>query len=1198
MNHLFHNDFNQPSISTAPFNNSNNGSNDTSNGQAHSQHHQQQQQQQQQQQHRHSQQQTVSYPFQTQQHQQQTYQGQLVTTSSDNYRQFISETSASSTTYTSSQQSTMNQYTSQERPTQAHQRGISSEHSQSFQFNPSNPSNLNKNYSAESSGHGTFLSRPRAPGLPCIACNMAKESCDGGSPCYSCFNRKVRCHYEGDNNTRFFGIEALQLNLPPFAAHQQQQQRQQQNVNNHPDSHYSSQVASAESPISLKHARSRAKSDSGSASGSGSGSSTGNRNSQDHTLARVSPLISSPIQLSDQSLISIPPFQELTHANRTQHVKVTLPSIASMGSSIMPLSTTSSSSLSLQSLRSSSSIRPMESSLSSRAAQPQHEGRGIQDFGSTSNIASERPILPLRSTSDPRFQSLLVDRSNSPISLPDGENIVKRPSTKKQTPLPIHSSKDPLYSLSTASIRARKNALETENIQRASHLYADYVAKIRALSLPATEDPTTVNKSTSLSPPDSNHANAALEGMDVEIDEAQSSLQGAHSAVASTSAAFESQDQVKGNGMILSATGAYSEDGLQALQRLGKTGMLHSLVQQYFTLIHPQFMILHKNRFLIHFWAEYGPYPEAKELHIQLLQAVPRDNVWRGSVEAPLGSRGAKENGSNGTMNSNPLLLMAMLALISRHIDDRGPLKSTVAEKQRRIARSLELVSDDYRTTEQVNRCKEKVQVAHLEELMETDMDGHNVRGENLKDRGEQYFQWASELLKAEYEQPSLVVVQSLLLLREYAVMAGNHRQAYMYGGTAITMAMQLGWHHTHPVRTPNCEEDPNIPVPAQGSAEAKAVQDRQKENKAKDEEQKMCWWHCFIIDRWMSAAYNRPVNIPVHIFDKTHLRPLPKPQKMSQLKSADSAQSATSVLTSDIWLSNGGQDDSAIASSLKQSGGVNILPYGAGVQPSSSINLPGAQVRAKAFFDQQCRQALLLNDIIGFLSSLTEDLFVSSTEFEKLSEALDDWYHNLAEWQTFPLLGIMNSGHGRHQGQRQQPLTHGNRELIGTTKALTSTTHEDEGRDVVQCALLGISFHTIRILLFRPFLRTNLRHPPCQPARASAICAQSANAMTALAESLMNQMDPTIQPCLLMRHQFSLVTAAGIQLMNSNLEDEPRLSTPAKINLLKTIRLLRDADRSSWGVGVQDGIHELLRDLFPAQTRQMYESSGPAIAS
>ncbi|KAG0249808.1 hypothetical protein BG011_008920 [Mortierella polycephala] len=949
--------------------------------------------------------------------------------------------------------------------------------------------------------------------------------------------------------------------------------------------------------MSLSQARSRARSDSGSASGSGSGSSTGNRSSQDRTFARVSPLVSPPIQLSNQSLISIPPFQELTHADRTQHVKVTLPSIASMGSSIMPLSTASLSSLSLQSSRSSSSTGPVESSPSSRIAQPQHEGRGMHDFGSASSITSERPILPLQSTSDPRIQSLLVDRSNSPISLPDDESIVKRPSAKKQAPLPIHSSKDPLYSLSTASIRARKNALETENIQRASHLYADYVAKIKSLSLPSMDDPTAVNKSTLLSPSDSNHANAALEDIDVEMGEAQSNPQGVHSAVASTAASFEGQNQVKDNHMILSATQTFSEDGPQVLQRLGKTGMLHSLVQQYFTLIHPQFMILHKNRFLIHFWAEYGPYPEAKELHTRLLQAVPRDNVWKGSVETPLRSDGAIRNGSNDTNNSSPLLLMAMLALTSRHIDDRGPLKSTVAEKQQRIVRSLKLVSDEYRT-EQVNMCMEKAQVAHLEELMETDVDGNSVRGENLKDRGEQYFQWASEMLKVEYEQPSLMVVQSLLLLREYAVMAGNHRQAYMYGGTAITMAMQLGWHHAHLVRTPNCEEDPSIPAPARGSAEANAVQDRQKENKAKDEEQKMCWWHCFIVDRWMSAAYNRPVSIPVHAFDKTHLRPLPKPKEMSLPKSADSVQSATSVLTSDIWLSNGGQDDSAIASSLRENGGVNILPYGAGVQPNSTTDLPGAQIRAKAFFDQQCRQALLLNDIIGFLSSLTEDLFVSSTEFEKLSEALDDWYHNLAEWQTFPLLGIMNSGHGKHQGQKQQPLTQGYRESIGTTKMLTSTTHADEGRDVVQCALLGISFHTIRILLYRPFLRTNLRHPPCQPARASAICAQSANAMTALAESLMNQMDPAIQPCLLMRHQFPLVTAAGIQLMNSNLEDEPRLSTPAKINLLKTIRLLRDADRSSWGAGIQDGIHELLRDLFPAQTRQMYESSGPAMAS
>jgi hypothetical protein len=46
----------------------------------------------------------------------------------------------------------------------------------------------------------------------------------------------------------------------------------------------------------------------------------------------------------------------------------------------------------------------------------------------------------------------------------------------------------------------------------------------------------------------------------------------------------------------------------------------------------------------------------------------------------------------------------------------------------------------------------------------------------------------------------------------------------------------------------------------ARGLEDEKAAQDKQRENKAKDEEQRLCWWQCFIVDRWMSAAYNRPV--------------------------------------------------------------------------------------------------------------------------------------------------------------------------------------------------------------------------------------------------------------------------------------------------------------------------------------------------
>lgn len=296
------------------------------------------------------------------------------------------------------------------------------------------------------------------------------------------------------------------------------------------------------------------------------------------------------------------------------------------------------------------------------------------------------------------------------------------------------------------------------------------------------------------------------------------------------------------------------------------------------------------------------------------------------------------------------------------------------------------------------------------------------------------------------------------------------------------------------------------------------------------------------------------------------------------------------SVLSPDFWLTPGGAPDSALPRPPSK---LDALSIGSGLPTSVSPNLPGAQFRARAYFDQQCRQALLLDDVLCFLASWSENLFVNSAEFEKLSVALDDWHRSLADWQSFPLSGIMNAGkNGQRQMSKDNLGGSLDRDWIGTASSSPrlSTANQDDGRDVVQSTLLGISFHTIRILLYRPFLRTNLRHPPCQPSRASAVCAQSANAMTSLAEYLMNTLDTTIQPCLLMRHQFSLVTAAGIQLMNMNLDDEPRLSTPAKINLLKTIRILRDADRSSWGAGVRDGFRQVLRELFPAQMRLMYD--------
>ncbi|KAF9937487.1 hypothetical protein BGZ67_001220 [Mortierella alpina] len=1151
------------------------------------QHHHQQQQQQHQHQHQLQLQPFMQLPYPNQQQYQQQPQVQLQQPQLnpghavlDSYRPLVNDPFG---TYSSKTPHRLqNDPSGQEGPTRSHRRSMSSEHSHSLRFSP------NRNHITESADQATWLPRPKMPGQPCLACSMSKKPCDGGSPCGPCLVNKVRCHYDGDNNTRFFGIDALQLDHPStLQQHQQQQQQQpqqehqiQQESRDDPDS--PSKLGNTSSPRNTSRSRSR--------SGSGSASSM-TWSSQEQSYPRVSPLISPSILLTDQSLISIPPFQEFAHHERPQHAKVTLPSISSMDSSIMPRSSASISSASSTNSRSSSTSR---TGGSSSARPPHHSAEQVSSQGPRQNSksSSDRPILPVQGSSG-RLRSLPNDgglASSVPI---DGDSIVKRPSTKKHAPLPIHSPKDPLYSLSSASIRARKNALEMENIQRASHLYADFVAKTKTLLHPATNDKEAASNTTVDSA-------SGGESMDVDMMEQGSDPQQVL-ATSLSNTTLDSSGPVNLMNPSTSSTscseGIFTSAPIYGLQRLGRSGLLHSLVQQYFTLVHPQFMILHKNHFLVRFWAVYGPFPEAKDMHIQLMHRAKPENVWKGSIEGLPGEGQEPCHDRSNPQDCSPLLLMAMIALISRHINDRTPLQSTATDKQRRLEKSLDLIGADLTTEgDLASRCKVKAQEARLEELMETDEEGKSSSPENPLDRGEQYFLWATELLKAEYEEPSLTVVQSMLLLREYAIMAGNHTQAYMYGGAAITMAMGLGWHHAHLGQTPNREMTSNpLPVGMDSGAE-KAEQEKQREKKIIDEEQKLCWWHCFIIDRWMSAAYNRPVNIPVHIFDKTHLRPLPKPLKITKSKDEDASQAATTSSTSDFWLTPGGPDTASLTSSLKQSGGVNMRPIGSGAQSSTSASLPGAQFRTKAFFDQQCRQALLLDDILCFLSSWSEDLFVSSAEFEKMSGGLDEWYQSLADWQTFPLSGIFSTSQQLRQQSRQhdqQQVGIPGRELVGMTMPVTTSTNADEGRDVVQSTLLGITFHTIRILLYRPFLRTNLRHPPCQPARASAVCAQSANAMTSLAESLLNQKDLTLQPCLLMRQQFSLVTAAGVQLMNANLDDEPRLSTPAKINLLKTLRILRDADRTSYGAGVQDGFQQLLRDLFPVQAKMMYDGPG-----
>ncbi|KAI8604794.1 fungal-specific transcription factor domain-containing protein [Dissophora ornata] len=703
---------------------------------------------------------------------------------------------------------------------------MSSEYNHSVRFNPS------RNYGADSSEQGTFLSGPKIPGLPCIACSMSRTPCDGGSPCRPCILNRLRCHYEGDNNTRFFGIDALQLDQPLSLQQHQLQHDNRDNPDNHPP-----QSGSADSSSSSLHpSRSRSRSDSGSASGSGS--SPGPRNGHEHSYPRVSPLISSPITLSDQSLISIPPFQELTNQDRSQHSKVVLPSISSMG---VPLSSASISSSNSRS--STASKTTISSSSSSRTSKS-----NVQRLSATRVITLSNE----RAGSSQLGSSAGVDP------------VVRRPSTKKQLQQQAQAPKDPLYSLSSASIRARRNALEMENIQRASHLYADFIAKIKALSVPTTADSDTANKITTtyLSENELSSFNK------MEVD--QTNDAGPSSALAAGGKSSREERPTPTFKAVSSSSNGSTmmekeHESLEGLKRMARSGLLHSLIQQYFTLIHPQFMILHKNQFLVRFWMWYGPFPEAKELqsqlaqrHSQIMEQVSPEMVWKGPIE-PLQSTGTKNGESPGPQKASSLLMMAMLALVSRHINDRSPLKSTTAYKQRLIQTSFVMVSAELSLAEHADKCQEKVQERLLEEIMETDEQGQSL-GENLKDRGEQYFQWASELLKHEYEEPSLTVVQSLLLLREYAIMAGNHTQAYMYGGTAITMAMGLGWHHAHLVQATQRDDNINVSASEKGSAEEKSDVERRRESKAKDEEQKLCWWHCFIVDRWMSAAYNRPV--------------------------------------------------------------------------------------------------------------------------------------------------------------------------------------------------------------------------------------------------------------------------------------------------------------------------------------------------
>lgn len=476
-----------------------------------------------------------------------------------------------------------------------------------------------------------------------------------------------------------------------------------------------------------------------------------------------------------------------------------------------------------------------------------------------------RPILPAQSHPAPRhlqptpFGTDFSSKRNNFTKKYHTTPQQQQQQTQQQQQQPQQQRPgDMMYSLSTASVRARKNAIEMENIQQASQLYEDYIAKIKAIS-----DPT----------PAASRTTTATE----TFKDYPMNLQRTDSNATNFASKNGSYNPYPNKPARLSPLGEKDFGPIEGLEKMLQSGMLHNLVQQYFTLIHPQFMILHKNQFLFRFWAEYGPFPEAHEIHNQFngkpcsqgCEAVGGVVEHRsGCVAAATAPVVATVTPSlsrasvKSSYTNSPLLMLSMMALVSRHLNDRSPMKSTIEEKHRRVQRSLSLYSHDHTVIK--HRCQEKLQEGRLQELMETDEHGHrDVDGENFWDRGEQYFYWATELLKFEYEVPSLTVIQSLLLLREYAVMAGSHTQAYMYGGTAITMALVLGWDRAHLMQNSRNGAGDGYSGSQEfvkGSEEEKAAQEKQQENKAKDEEQRLCWWQCFIVDRWMSAAYNRPV--------------------------------------------------------------------------------------------------------------------------------------------------------------------------------------------------------------------------------------------------------------------------------------------------------------------------------------------------
>ncbi|KAF9278308.1 hypothetical protein BGZ68_008657 [Mortierella alpina] len=329
-----------------------------------------------------------------------------------------------------------------------------------------------------------------------------------------------------------------------------------------------------------------------------------------------------------------------------------------------------------------------------------------------------------------------------------------------------------------------------------------------------------------------------------------------------------------------------------------------------------------------------------------------------------------------------------------------------------------------------------------------SDHEGLCAEPGNLSSIGEQFLTHARILLQDRFDMPSMSTLQALLILYWCQVQTGRASLRFMYVGMAIRMAQEMGL---------------NRPL---DSKRAKETDEREIQIR------KTIWWSCYQADRWTSAALGKPMVISdvdclvdypasVNESDRFHVQAF--------CHMTDLAKILGKVILNLYTATNAATCSSATFVHLDQSlsAWIEAMP--------SALDKGGLSDRDK---DTALTASAALDAYNASFSA--RGAYASQQERGRPASS--------SSKSATPVL------------THKEPLF--NEAAAGQARQVKDPTSGPEPSSVGYYALL---FHTVRIMLYRPFLHNSLLTPilPLSMQSPHSRCRDSAVAISEIAEKM-----------------------------------------------------------------------------------------------